>query len=54
MAGSTAKVVVGSPMGDEVQVEMPFERVKEMGITLGETVYLRAKQARIFAPDYQI
>ena len=54
MAGSTAKVVVGSPMGDEVQVELPFERVKEMGITLGETVYLRAKQARIFAPDYQI
>ncbi len=54
VAGAFAKIVVGTATNDEVFVDVPFERVKELGIGLGETVYLRAKQARVFTPDFQI
>ncbi len=54
VAGAFAKIVVGTSTNDEVFVDVPFERVRELGIGLGETVYLRAKQARVFTPDFQI
>ncbi|MEY4567802.1 MAG: Sulfate/thiosulfate import ATP-binding protein CysA [Planctomycetota bacterium] len=54
LAGATAKVIVASASGEEVVAEIPFERVKELGIEAGQNVFLSARAARIFTPDYEI
>jgi sulfate transport system ATP-binding protein len=54
LAGATAKVIVASASGEEVVAEIPFERVKELGIEAGQNIFLSARAARTFTPDYEI
>lgn len=53
-AGSTAKVVVVTQDGSELQVDLPYEKYEELRLTSGESVYVAARRARVFTPEYQI
>jgi sulfate transport system ATP-binding protein len=53
-AGSTAKVVVLTKDGSELQVDLTHERYKELELTAGELVYVAARRARVFTPEYEI
>ena len=54
LAGACAKVFIASASGNEVVAEVSFERFQELSLQRGETVFLSAKQARVFTPDYEI
>lgn len=54
LAGTCAKVVVASSSGNEVVAEVSFERFHELRLQRGETVFVSAKRARVFTPDYEI
>jgi len=53
-AGSQAKVVLAGSDGREIQVDLTFERFRELSLVLGEQVFVLPKQVRVFAPDYCI
>lgn len=53
-AGSAARVEVATDRGESIIVEMAHDRFKSSGITAGETVFVRVKDARIFVEDYSI
>jgi sulfate transport system ATP-binding protein len=53
-AGSLAKVALATSEGSQIQVDLPFDRFQELQLTTGEQVYVSPKQARIFAPEYEI
>jgi sulfate transport system ATP-binding protein len=53
-AGAVAKVALATAEGEAIQVDVPFERFRELGLEKGEQVYVAAKQARVFAPEYEI
>jgi sulfate transport system ATP-binding protein len=53
-AGSLAKVALATSEGSPIQVDLPFDRFQELQLTAGEQVYVSPKQARVFAPDYEI
>ncbi len=53
-AGSSAKIILTCEDGAEVQVDLPYERFKELALQTGETVFLTARRARVFVPEYQI
>lgn len=53
-AGSVAKVVLSSDEGREIQVDLPYERFRELSLALGEQVFVVPKQVRVFVPDYCI
>ncbi len=40
--------------GEIVQAELPREQYRELGLKLGEQVYIQPTNARVFTPDYQI
>ena len=56
--GARAIVVSGSPIASEVgrdiQVDLPLDRFEQLGLRPGETVYVSAKRARVFTPEYVI
>jgi len=53
-AGAVAKVALRTDDGRSVQVELPLEEFEALDLQSGETVYVSAKRARMFAPDYVI
>jgi len=53
-AGSLAKVTVTAEDGNEIQVDLPFERFQALQLRDGEAVFVLPKHARIFVPDYMI
>jgi sulfate/thiosulfate transport system ATP-binding protein len=53
-AGSSAKIALTCGDGIEVQVDLPYERFKELNLEPGEIVFLTARRARVFVPEYQI
>jgi sulfate transport system ATP-binding protein len=52
-AGAFAKIALTTSEGD-IQVDLPLERYEQLGLVPGETVFVSAKKARIFTPDYVI
>jgi sulfate transport system ATP-binding protein len=53
-AGSFAKIVLTSIDGNEIQVDLPFDRFQELALQPGEQVYVSPKKVRVFVPDYVI
>lgn len=53
-AGSSAKIVLICADGAEVQVDLHYERFRELNLQIGESVYVTALHARVFVPEYQI
>ena len=53
-AGSSAKISLTSPEGSPVTVDLSFERLRELDLQPGETVFVTARHARVFVPDYEI
>lgn len=53
-AGSLAKVVLATNEGSNIQVDLPFERYRELNLVEGEQVYVSPKHVRVFAPEYEI
>jgi len=53
-AGSLARVALSTPEGRDIQVDLPLDRLEELRLQPGETVYVSAKRARVFTPDYVI
>ncbi|MDZ4659792.1 MAG: sulfate/molybdate ABC transporter ATP-binding protein [Bythopirellula sp.] len=53
-AGSLAKVALATSEGSHIQVDLPFDRFKELKLETGERVYVSPKQVRVFAPEYEI
>jgi hypothetical protein len=57
-AGSSAKVRLRTEKGQDVLVELAFDRFRQLALTPGEGVFVVAKAARVFvprdAPEYMI
>jgi sulfate transport system ATP-binding protein len=54
LAGSHAKIHLQADHADEVRVDLTLERLNELSLKLGESVYLQPVRARVFTPDYTI
>lgn len=53
-AGAMAKIAVLSEAYGEVQVEVPQAKYQSLSLSVGDTAYLTAHQARSFSSDYEI
>jgi sulfate transport system ATP-binding protein len=53
-AGPFARVALTTSDGADIQVELPLDRLEELNLAPGESVYVSARKARVFAPDYVI
>ena len=53
-AGSWAKIALTCVDGVELQVDLPYERFCELNLQTGESVFVTARRARVFVPEYQI
>jgi len=53
-AGSSAKIALTCVDGVEVMVDLPHERFRELNLQTGEMVFVTARRARVFVPEYQI
>jgi len=53
-AGAFAKIALTTKEGGDIQVDLPLERYEQLGLQPGETVFVSAKKARVFTPDYVI
>lgn len=53
-AGSFAKVVLAGGDGQEIQVDLPFERFAALELQSGEAVFVTPKRLRVFLPEYSI
>lgn len=53
-AGSLAKVALTAADGHEIQVDLPFERLRELQLQVGDEVFVAPKHVRVFVPDYVI
>ncbi len=53
-AGSIAKLGLTTGEGSELQVDLPYERYRELSLHHGDTVYVTARRARVFVPEYEI
>ncbi len=53
-AGSVAKVSLRTRDGVDIQVDVPFEHLSELGLTQGDNVFIYPKKARVFIPDFAI
>jgi hypothetical protein len=40
--------------GREINVDVPYERFRQLQLVIGEQVYVVLKQVRVFAPEYCI
>jgi hypothetical protein len=50
-AGSIAKVVAKTLVGQEVLVDMPLESYRQLQLNNGDRVYIYPKNARVFVPE---
>ncbi len=53
-AGPQVKIELLSAGGDVVNVEMPHQRFRELGIAAGDRVFVSPRDARVFMEDYVI
>lgn len=53
-AGAFAKIALTTPEGGDINVDLPLERLELLALRTGEQVYVSAKKARVFTPDYVI
>jgi sulfate transport system ATP-binding protein len=53
-AGAFAKIALTTSEGGDIQVDLPLERLEALALRPGETVYVSARKARVFTPDYVI
>ncbi|MCB1176151.1 MAG: sulfate/molybdate ABC transporter ATP-binding protein [Leptospiraceae bacterium] len=53
-ASSIVKIDVVSIHGEELQVDIPYEKYKTMGLKKGMKVFLTPKEAKLFVEDYVI
>lgn len=53
-AGSSAKIFLTLPNGNDIQVDLPFERFTALNLQHGETVFVSPRRLRVFSPDYMI
>jgi sulfate transport system ATP-binding protein len=51
-AGSVARIGLISGDGLELNVDLAAERFDELGLALGESVYVSPKKVRVFVPNY--
>ena len=52
-AGAVAKIALSTSDGD-IQVDLPLERLEQLALRAGDDVYVSAKKARVFVPEYVI
>lgn len=53
-AGSVAKIALLGVDGNEIQVDLPFERLSLLALKPGEQVFVSPKKVRVFYPEYVI
>jgi len=53
-AGAVAKVALATDDGHEIQVDLPFERFRDLDLQPGERVHVSPKQSRTFLQEYVI
>lgn len=53
-AGPLAKIIVLSESNGEIQVDVPQDKYRSLGLSVGDQAYLTAIAARTFSPDYEI
>lgn len=53
-AGPLARIIVSSESDGEIQVDVPQEKYRTLGLSVGDSAYLIATQARKFSPEYEI
>ena len=53
-AGAFAKVFLRADGVDEIQIELPQEKYRELELAAGDLVYVYPKNARVFVPDFVI
>ena len=54
LAGPSAKVELTSDTGQEIQVDMPHERFRHEPLRVGDQVFVRPRDLRVFVEDYSI
>ena len=50
-AGPVARVTASTVQGEELQVELTLEDYRELGLKVGDHIYVYPKNARVFVPD---
>lgn len=54
-AGSVARIELERlDSGETIMAELTREQYRQLAVRVGETVYVRPRELRVFAPDYQI
>ncbi|MFM2094673.1 MAG: Sulfate/thiosulfate import ATP-binding protein CysA, partial [Planctomycetota bacterium] len=53
-AGSVAKIELLGAGTNEIQVDLPFERLAELNLQSGDNVFVSPRRVRVFVPDYVI
>jgi len=53
-AGAFAKIALTTQEGGDINVDLPLERLESLALRTGEQVYVSARKARTFTPDYVI
>lgn len=53
-AGSVAKVGLTTLEGRPIQVDLSLERLEQLSLRPGQTVFVSVKKARVFSPEYVI
>jgi len=53
-AGINAKLSLASKNKEEIRVDISMERLLELDLRLGDTVFVHPTKARVFVPDYTI
>jgi sulfate transport system ATP-binding protein len=53
-AGINAKLSLASKNKEEIRVDISMERLLELDLQLGDTVFVHPTKARVFVPDYTI
>lgn len=54
-AGAVAKVyLMAADFGVSLNVELSLERYEELGLKIGDTVYVSPRKVRVFVPEYVI
>ena len=53
-AGVNAKIHLQTHQNDQVRVDLPLDQLDALALQIGERVYFKPIQARVFSPDYTI
>jgi sulfate/thiosulfate transport system ATP-binding protein len=53
-AGSLAKVALDTAEGQNIHVDVPYDVFRELRLEPGEQVYVAARQAHVFSPEFEI